>query len=104
MTTPQPISKRDQLIALQAEMRGAENIAIATLHEMLTSEFMQDQITAMETLLQECVPGSVAENQIKACIDVPKNVISWANTIVAQQGQPTPFPAAPMPTLPLPSA
>lgn len=95
MTAP-PISKRDQLIALQAEMRGAENIAVVKLHEILTSKSMQDLIAEMETLLQECVPGSAAENQIKGCIDIPRNVIFWAAGIIPRQGQPiAPVPVPP---------
>lgn len=70
-------SKRDQLIALQADMRVEENTAMRALSVIMNSDAITSMIKDMEELKSQCLPGSIAESQLSACIDVPVNVTRW---------------------------
>jgi hypothetical protein len=89
------VSKRDQMIALQAEMQEAEKTALVQLSEILNSESMQAAIAEMERLQSQVIPGGVGEAHLKACVDVPRNVISWLSTVAPSQQAPIPVTQVP---------
>jgi hypothetical protein len=87
MTTTKATNNRDQIIDLQAEMQEAENEALVKLAEILNSKVMQDSISAMEALQDQMIPNGIGESQLKACIDVPRNVIAWLAIVTASPEQ-----------------
>jgi hypothetical protein len=89
MTTSKTTSNRDQIIDLQAGMQEAENNALVQLGDILKSEAMQDAISAMEALQDQMIPNGIGESQLKACIDVPRNVLNWLSVILTLPEVPT---------------
>ena len=101
--TQSSVSKREQLVNLQAEMKTDEDTAMRRLAVLLNSAPMKKVIKEMEELKLQCLPGSLAESQIGACVDVPNNVNGWlAGNYPAEpaEGEQTILP--PMPSLSLP--